>query len=117
MEKLASLMEFQALMEEKNHKAVILKLDEILKSIPSEIPDNKSEFETMITILQTLSVKEKDDSIPRAVEAMGDAIVRKIEALIATVNEYQKEEDPKEWTFDIIRDNNELIKTVKAKAI
>ena len=52
MEGLKQLMEFQVLRQDQLHKEMILKLDEILKSIPDEVPDNSEDIQKLGEIIR-----------------------------------------------------------------
>lgn len=96
--------ELQLLLSEKKHRELIKKLDDILQGLKTDpTPVDLSEI---IKAINDLKNKGESDAIPKAILALSDVIISKVEKMQLT---------KKEWTFLIERDNDGYITTVKAK--
>ncbi len=97
--------DFNNLLKEKRHVELIKKLDAILQGLLQE--DTSLDISGIETAIQSITVKEDIQEIPKAILALSDTILSKI-------TELQK--SPTEWIFDIERDSNGYIDIVKATA-
>lgn len=114
MGELEESKEFEMLLAEKRHKEIIGLMNKIIDKLdtPSSNPEvtlDTTNLEKALKSLKMTTEVKADDSVPNSIKAIGDVIVKKIE-------EIKTEKKPTEWTFDIKRSNNGLIKTVKAKS-
>ncbi len=105
--------EFEMLLAEKRYKEIIGLMNKILEKLSTPSSDVNVEVDTsgIESALKKLKITspKANKTIPDSIKAIGDVIVKKIEQI-------KTEDKPKEWTFDIKRGNNGLIKTVKAKS-
>lgn len=96
--------EFQVLLEAKNHKELIKKLDEILTTITNR--ENK-EIDTsgIEAVIAKLQMAEELKETTNAINAMVNVISKKLE---------EKKQEEKQWTFKVERNADGFIDVVKA---
>ena len=97
---------FELLLKQKMHKELINKLDVILKKIESE--DTSLDLTGIEMAISKITIKKEIEEIPKSILALSNLILDKIENI--------KVQKPiSEWTFDVQRDSDGFIETVKAK--
>lgn len=97
--------QFALLLKEQNHKELIKKLDSILQALgSSEAAEmDLTGIERAIKSIQVTSTP--DNSVPTAIMALSDVIIKKIEAI---------QNIEQEWTFKVERDSDGFIDIVRA---
>jgi len=103
--------EFQTLLEDKRHKELIDILKKILVNLNGKTTSTNNEG--VEKLLEVISTKQNDTSIPKSIAAIGNAIIKKIEEIkVAQVNPIKVKE---EWEFIVKRNSNGFITSIIAK--
>lgn len=98
---------FELLLSQKKHKELIKKLDSILKELMNTKKEDLTiDLSGIEKSIEKINIKSQGEDVPKAILALSDVIVSKIQAL--------ETKQISEWTFDIKRDNEGYIDTVKA---
>lgn len=100
---------FEVLLSQKNHKELIKKLDAVLKELIKASSDTTIDLSGIEKSIEKINIKSETEDVPKAILALGDVIVNKIKEIEVT--------KISEWTFNIERNSEGYISTVKAKGI
>lgn len=98
--------EFIRLLEQKRHKELIAVMTKILTKLESSKPTENIEG------LLTNIANKKDDTMPKAIVAISKLVVNKLEDLKTAYNS-----KPNEWNFQVIRDDEGCINSVRVKGV
>lgn len=104
--------QFELLLNEKKHKELITILTKILVSLDNNstpITFDNSKVENLLTTL----VDKSDDSIPKSITLIGNAIIKKIEELKIIQQPAIKLKE--QWEFKVNYDDKGYITTIIAK--
>jgi Asp-tRNA(Asn)/Glu-tRNA(Gln) amidotransferase C subunit len=94
--------EFQILLNAKNHKELVKRLDDILKAMGKDKEIDTSGIEAVISKLQLAGELEKTTT---AINAMVTVIAQKLE---------ERKQEDRQWTFKVERDSDGFIDVVRA---
>lgn len=96
--------EFQVLLQAKNHKELIKKLDGILKELSSN-KDKEIDTSGMEKVISKLKMADELSKTTAAINAMVKVISDKLD---------ERKQEDKQWTFKIERDSDGFIDVVRA---
>lgn len=112
LKKLIDELQFANALAEKRNTKLLLLLGKIIGELGKPAIEIKqidlTNLESLIANIATPDFSDLKSS-SKGIETAIKVLSKKLDVL-------KKEEVPKEWTFDVIRDSRELIKTIKAKA-
>lgn len=99
--------EFDRLLKEKNHKELIMKLDDILKELSKERGESENEIDIsgIEEAINGLQLAEELQKTTTAIDAMVSTIAKKLD---------ERKEEKKQWTFKVKRDADGFIDVVEA---